>query len=109
MFCFQKTFVCASKLTPGTKLLIRNSKNTPVFMGESLEQILVGAGKKGVHPVTKKVLGHDIAMVKISKHLVATKSQVGLKTPGGLALSDVMNEVIEWPCKLVSYQVVAEK
>ena len=76
-------------------------------MGEFLAQTMVANGKKASHPMTKKVLGHDIIMVKVVRHLIATKSRTAeMKTPGGLPINDVINEVIEYPCKLISYMVL---
>ncbi len=87
-------------------MLLRNNAGQILFSGEFLQQSTRKSASAALfNPATNKNLKKDHVLVKATKHLMKKDDRSTMKTPGGMLVNDAMDEVHEWSCRLVSYEV----
>ena len=84
----------------------RNTAGQILFTGEFiLQSTRKSAAGTLFNPATSKNLKKDHVLVKVVKHQMKREERATMKTPSGIILNDAMDEVLEWACRLVSYEV----
>ena len=106
IFVWQKSWTWLEFIPAGCRLLLRNTAGQILFTGEFVQQSTrKSAAVSLFNPATGKNLKKDHVLVKVIKHHMRKDERATMKTPGGAILNDVMDEVVEWSCRLLSYEV----